>query len=602
MLSKGNKNVFCASMLPSLVEQAFQSPSLEVPEGMTPQKMLQLTEAFWKAMKDPNYHNKKVPKVVETVDKNKVLEDPVEFDVCIVGGTLGIFMALVLQEQGYSVCLIERRKIQGRTQEWNISKKEFEVLIDMGLLTREELSSCVITSWEKSRISFHGGSEDIWVSGVLDIGVSPKNLIEILKKKFLTCGGVVLERTLFKSASTYANAVSLEISHSGGVKDLMGADDVYRSVAMGTNGIDAPSHSRSSVTCRLMIDCMGHYSSVTKQIRQGQPEEGMLLVIGGCMSGIPSQRNNSADLLATIDDSNNDMQFFWEAFPAEGGTMRTVYMFAYTDSDESRPSFTDMLDMYLHKVPEYQQVQPTDVQLKRILMGGFPCYSRNVPLTSKLDRVLQIGDASAIQSPLSFGGFATLVRHLPRLSRAVGQALKEDKLDSRSLNWINCYLPSLSVSWLYQRSMSIRKGQQKQGSRGWLPSDHINKLMLCNFAVMSFFGDRIMKPFVQDCLQAGALTLTMVGMLLKDPITISRVLFQVGPLLLLKWFGHFFALVAYSILHIILIPFRRLFRGYIFNRMCDAFEWGSGLDQHQQDHHCDWNGPEGKLSQSLPGQ
>ncbi len=46
------------------------------------------------------------------------------------------------------------------------------------------------------------------------------------------------------------------------------------------------------------------------------------------------------------------------------------------------------------------------------------------PLKPAWDRVLQIGDASGIQSPLSFGGFGALTRHLPRLHGAISQALQ----------------------------------------------------------------------------------------------------------------------------------------------------------------------------------
>ena len=44
------------------------------------------------------------------------------------------------------------------------------------------------------------------------------------------------------------------------------------------------------------------------------------------------------------------------------------------------------------------------------------------------DRVLQIGDASGIQSPLSFGGFGALMRHARRLVGALEDALACDAL------------------------------------------------------------------------------------------------------------------------------------------------------------------------------
>ena len=46
------------------------------------------------------------------------------------------------------------------------------------------------------------------------------------------------------------------------------------------------------------------------------------------------------------------------------------------------------------------------------------------PLQPRWNRVLQIGDASGIQSPLSFGGFGAMTRHLARLRQAVIEALE----------------------------------------------------------------------------------------------------------------------------------------------------------------------------------
>ena len=69
----------------------------------------------------------------------------------------------------------------------------------------------------------------------------------------------------------------------------------------------------------------------------------------------------------------------------------------------------------------------------------------------------------------------------------------------------------------------------------------------------------------------------------RDPVVIFRVLFQVGPTLLLGWFRHFAALVAYSLGHALLSPLRRWVpasRAWRFHRLLDALEYGSGADCH----------------------
>ena len=68
------------------------------------------------------------------------------------------------------------------------------------------------------------------------------------------------------------------------------------------------------------------------------------------------------------------------------------------------------------------------------------------------------------------------------------------------------YQPSLSASWLFQRSMSLRIGQAKAkaGPRGrvaegaWLPPNHINRLMSCNFACMQVLP--LSGPSMAACL------------------------------------------------------------------------------------------------------
>ena len=66
-----------------------------------------------------------------------------------------------------------------------------------------------------------------------------------------------------------------------------------------------------------------------------------------------------------------------------------------------------------------------------------------------------MGDASGMQSPLSFGGLAALLRHIPRLADGVEDALLNDMLNRECLAALNQYQPALSASWLFQKCMSV---------------------------------------------------------------------------------------------------------------------------------------------------
>ena len=46
----------------------------------------------------------------------------------------------------------------------------------------------------------------------------------------------------------------------------------------------------------------------------------------------------TADFMRTVTDAEDDLQLFWQAFPAEGGAARTTYMFSYADCAKQRPS------------------------------------------------------------------------------------------------------------------------------------------------------------------------------------------------------------------------------------------------------------------------
>jgi hypothetical protein len=267
-----------------------------------------------------------------------------------------------------------------------------------------------------------------------------------------------------------------------------------------------------------------------------------------------------------------------------------------------------------------------------VLFGGFPCYgsggwgapaSRCSPLPPGFDRVLQLGDAAAGHSPLSFGGFGGLLRHLPRLTDGLDHALRSQRLSRSDLTALQPYQPGLSAAWLFQRAMSIGVGQlavtpqaqqpaadeeaaaplpvasptpaatdaaaeqsqqqQQPSPSGWLPANHVNALLGANFAVMRALGSRVLRPFLQDTLQLLPLTATMVGMLLVRPLVIARVLRQVGPRVLTGWLGHFVALAAFTVCHKILLPLVSLLlpwlrQNYTWARMRDAVRYGCGGD------------------------
>ncbi|MBD2186866.1 FAD-dependent oxidoreductase [Pseudanabaena mucicola] len=490
-----------------------------------------------------------IAKIVQT---STAQLEQIEFDVVVCGGTLGIFIACALQRLGWRVAIIEQGSLRGRAQEWNISRQELNTFLELDLLSVSELETAIATTYNPARVGFKGG-KDLWVRDVLNIGVDPIYLLEVLKQKFLAAGGKLFEQTAFKQAITHSNGVTIE-------------------------AVDKSDQACKTLTGRLLLDVMGHFSPIAKQARsqtQGNIKpDGVCMVVGSCATGLPN--HDYGDLIYSFTPIQKQCQYFWEAFPAKDG--RTTYMFTYVDADPQRPSFAELMEDYLVWLPQYQGVELEKIEFKRVLFGFFPSYKQN-PLQTPWDRILQVGDSSGMQSPLSFGGFGAMVRHLPRLSKGINNALSNDLLTKANLRSLQPYQPNLSVTWLFQKSMSVSVNQQ-------IDSDRINYLLGVTFVAMEKLGDRVLYPFLQDVVQFGPLAQTMLAMSIADPVLVLKIMQQVGIPTLLDWLKHYLGLGVYSFCNQIskgiepaianLLPEQQ----YQWQRQIDAWYYGSGGDYH----------------------
>ena len=495
---------------------------------------LRSADRFWSALREGKINAAEV--ITNSFDEI----GEVETDIVICGGTLGILLGAALQQLGWQVTLIERGILKGREQEWNISRNELKTFIDLKLLTKEELEQAIATEYNSARVSFKEGSE-VWVKDVLNIGVDPVYLLEKLKHKFLQAGGKLLENTAFKSATVHPD------------------------------GVVIATETQTIKTC-LLIDAMGHFSPIIKQARNGIKPDAVCVVVGSCASGFPD--NNLGDLIYSFTPIINHCQYFWEAFPAKDG--RTTYMFSYLDAESARPSLEYFMDEYLRLLPEYQDVKLKDLDFKRFLFGFFPAY-KNSPIKLPFDRILPVGDSAGGQSPVSFGGFGAMIRHLPRLTKGIDEALKVDSLNQQDLALLQPYQPNISVTWLFQQTMSVEVGKE-------VDPEQINNLMSGVFAVMDRLGDEVLKPFLQDVIQFAPLAKTLP---LVNPKLVLPLLPQIGIGSLISWLWHYLNLALYSGLYRLgklaqpvvknLSPTQQ----YYYHRWLDAWKYGSGGDYEQ---------------------
>ncbi|GAP98485.1 FAD-dependent oxidoreductase [Leptolyngbya sp. NIES-2104] len=494
----------------------------------SPLEGLRRVDALWKALREETIP---VPNVVDTCGSDL---DSVDWDIVICGGTLGILIGAALVRKGWRVTLIERGILKGREQEWNISRQELNTFIELGLLSEEELENAIATQFNPVRVSFSEGA-DIFVKDVLNTGVNPVYLLEKLKQFFLENGGNLIENTPFENVVIHPNGVCVN----------------------------------RSITARLMLDAMGYFSPVVQQARQGKKPDGVCLVVGTCAKGFT--QNESGDLIASFTPIQKQCQYFWEAFPARDG--RTTYLFTYLDADRDRFSLETLFDDYFKLLPEYQNIELDQLEFVRALFGFFPCY-RQSPLKLEWDRILAIGDSSGSQSPLSFGGFGAMVRHLKRLTNGIDEALQSEMLNYSALSLLQPYQPNLSVTWLFQRSMSVGMNQKAT-------PDQINQLLVAVFAEMQQLGEPVLKPFLQDVVQFIPLSQTLLKTGISHPGLVLKIIPHVGIFALLDWMLHYFNLAVFSALYAIAQHFKPPLsptQQYVWNRWVDAWQYGSGND------------------------
>ncbi len=508
-----------------LIEQYLQSRTDQVLER------LQKADEFWYKLR------------AEQLETATVIQNSSEkltewdSDIIICGGTLGIILGASLQKLGWKVILIERGILRGRAQEWNISREELNTLVELELLTTTELENAIATEYNPARIGFLGG-KDIWVKDVLNIGVDPVYLLETLKNKFLAWGGVLLENTAFKNATTYDNGVAI-------------------------------STADNTIKTRLLLDAMGHFSPIVKQARGRVKPDAICMVVGSCAQGY--EKNDTGDLIYSFTPIINQCQYFWEAFPARDG--RTTYMFSYLDAHRDRPSLEYFMEEYLRLLPEYQNIELEKLDFSRFLFGFFPAYNKS-PLHLPFNRILAVGDSSGSQSPVSFGGFGSMIRHLKRLSFGINEALQIDSLTQKDLALLQPYQPNISVTWLFQKTMSVAIDQK-------VNPNQINNLMNGVFQVMEKLGDDVLKPFLQDVIKFIPLAKTLP---LVNPKLVLPLLPQIGINPLANWSLHYFNLALYSILYSVgnsthsIVKKLSPQQQYYYHRYLDAWQYGAGKD------------------------
>ena len=146
------------------------------------------------------------------------------------------------------MAVVERGALQGRAQEWNISRRELGELVEQGVLSHEEAEAAVAVEFNPVRAGFHGGS-DVWTRDVLNLGVRPAALVDAARRRFEAAGGAVLDEAAGRAAPAGDGSAAARRKRSDTLVVSAFGDGLAR-LSASTAGLGRGAAVRADSQCR----------------------------------------------------------------------------------------------------------------------------------------------------------------------------------------------------------------------------------------------------------------------------------------------------------------------------------------------------------------
>ena len=364
------------------------------------------------------------------------------YDLIYIGGALGVIHAAVMARLGYRVLLVERMPFGRMNREWNISRDEIQSLIDLGLFTAAEIETLIAREYKDGYNKFFDANNPpvakapvLHTPKVLNVALDGEKLLNLAGVKLTEAGGEIWDETEFIRADVEAEKVVVQGRH-------------------------LPTKADRTALGRLLVDAMGSASPIAWQLNEGRTFDSVCPTVGAVIDAgfEPGVWDSEyGDVLYTHGDISRGRQLIWELFPG-AGTELTVYLFHYHQVHPENPgSLLEMYEDFFAILPEYRRCDVDKLVWKKPTFGYIPGHfsSNSSDRSVAIDRLISIGDAASLQSPLVFTGFGSLVRNLFRLTDLLDTALKHNLLTANHLNQIRAYQSNVSVTWLFSKGMMV---------------------------------------------------------------------------------------------------------------------------------------------------
>ncbi|MEG5162973.1 flavin-dependent dehydrogenase [Microcoleus sp. AT3-A2] len=400
------------------------------------------------------------------------------YDLIYIGGALGVIHAAVMARLGYRVLLVERMPFGRMNREWNISRDEIQSLIDLGLFTAAEIETLIAREYKDGYNKFFDANNPpvakapvLHTPKVLNVALDGEKLLNLAGVKLTEAGGEIWDETEFIRADVEAEKVVVQGRH-------------------------LPTKADRTALGRLLVDAMGSASPIAWQLNEGRTFDSVCPTVGAVIDAgfEPGVWDSEyGDVLYTHGDISRGRQLIWELFPG-AGTELTVYLFHYHQVHPDNPgSLLEMYEDFFAILPEYRRCDVDKLVWKKPTFGYIPGHfsSNSGDRSVAIDRLISIGDAASLQSPLVFTGFGSLVRNLFRLTDLLDTALKHNLLTANHLNQIRAYQSNVSVTWLFSKGMMVPTGSS-------LPPQRINSILNTFFGILAAQKLAVAETFIKD--------------------------------------------------------------------------------------------------------
>jgi len=455
-----------------------------------------------------------------------------QYDLIYIGGALGAIHAAVMAKLGYKVLLVERLAFGRMNREWNISRDELQSLLNLGLLTTNELESIIVREYKDGFNKFFDGNNPpklrspiLHTPTVLNIALDSDKLLQICGQKLRATGGDIWDETEFIRADIDKYQVLVTLKH-------------------------LPTQKQQQVTGRLLVDAMGTASPIAWQLNGGRAFDSVCPTVGAVVDGGFEPQvwdSQYGDVLYSHGDISRGRQLIWELFPGAGEEL-TIYLFHYHEVHPDNPgSLLEMYEDFFTILPEYRRCDMDKLVWKKPTFGYIPGHFSVSSSDRKVafDRLIAIGDAASLQSPLVFTGFGSLVRNLERLTTLLDTALKHDLLNVRHLNKIRAYQSNVSVTWLFSKGMMVPTGK-------FIPPQRINSMLNTFFGLLADEPPEVADNFIKDRCDWFTFNRLALKAARKNPALLLWIWELAGPKDLLRWVGNYFNFGCFALVSALL--------------------------------------------------